>query len=121
MTYRHLVTKMGFLDILKEFAGETTIHGLAYMAQPKQSVFRKLTWALLFVIFLIYSTVQLKTAVDCKSTYLFFGRLDLFNGTLISECIINHCKFELSLLKENFWVLTLLKVWGIDNMIFWDM
>ena len=58
--------KMGFLDILKEFAGETTIHGLAYMAQSKQSVFRRLTWALLFVIFLIYSTFQLKTAVDCK-------------------------------------------------------
>ena len=57
---------MGFLDILKEFAGETTIHGLAYMAQSKQSVFRRLTWALLFVIFLIYSTFQLKTAVDCK-------------------------------------------------------
>ena len=59
-------TKMGFLDILKEFAGETTIHGLVYMAQSKQSIFRRLTWALLFVIFLIYSTFQLKTAVDCK-------------------------------------------------------
>ena len=61
-------TKMGFLDILKEFAGETTIHGLVYMAQSKQSIFRRLTWALLFVIFLIYSTFQLKTAVDCKFT-----------------------------------------------------
>ena len=59
-------TKMGFLDILKEFAEETTIHGLVFMAQSKQSVFRRLTWALLFVIFLIYSTFQMKTAIDCK-------------------------------------------------------
>ena len=58
---------MGLLNVLKDFAGGTSIHGLKYLAQTQLSTLTRVTWAYVFLTAIIYASYQLKLAVICKS------------------------------------------------------
>ena len=49
---------------LTEFAQETSIHGLSFVAQTSYSGFKRLTWFFLFLGSLMYAGLQLKTASE---------------------------------------------------------
>ena len=51
-------------DRLTEFAQETSIHGLSFVAQTSYSGFKRLTWFFLFLGSLMYAGLQLKTASE---------------------------------------------------------
>ena len=56
-------TKMAPLQLLKDFAEATSIHGLSFMVENKTSMAKRLTWFLLFLASVVYATLQLKTAI----------------------------------------------------------
>ena len=58
---------MGFLDVLKNFAAKTSIHGLSFIVDPKSSSLKKITWALIFIAAMVYATQQLRLAVICNN------------------------------------------------------
>ena len=51
-------------DRLTEFAQETSIHGLSFVAQTSYSGLKRLTWFFLFLGSLMYAGLQLKTASE---------------------------------------------------------
>ena len=57
---------MGLVDKLKDFANETSIHGVMFMAQTSASSGRRLLWTFLFIGSLMYAVIQMKAIVDCK-------------------------------------------------------
>ena len=57
---------MGLLQVLKDFAAGTSIHGLTFLVQPQLSVLKRITWALIFFGALIYAGYQLDKSVICK-------------------------------------------------------
>ena len=57
---------MGLLQVLKDFAGSTSIHGLTFMVQPQLSVAKRGAWAVVFLAALIYAGRQLNISVICK-------------------------------------------------------
>ena len=57
---------MGLLQVFKEFAAGTSIHGLTFLVQPHLSVLRRISWALIFIGALVYAGYQLNKSVICK-------------------------------------------------------
>ena len=57
---------MGLLQVLKDFAATTSIHGLTFLVQPQLSPVKKISWALIFIGALIYAGRQLNISVICK-------------------------------------------------------
>ena len=58
---------MAVLDVLKEFALKTSIHGLTFIAQPKLSTLTRVSWIYIFIAAMVYAGHELKLAVICKS------------------------------------------------------
>ena len=56
----------GLLDVLKDFAGGTSIHGLAYVVDNKKSVTTRLFWAIVFSSLIIYASIELRNSILCK-------------------------------------------------------
>ena len=65
-------SKMGLLQKLTDFANETSIHGVMFMAQSTSSKSRRILWTILFMGSLIYATIQIKSIVECKLWNLYF-------------------------------------------------
>ena len=65
-------SKMGLLQKLTDFANETSIHGVMFMAQSTSSTSRRILWTFLFFGSLIYATLQIKSIVECKLWNLYF-------------------------------------------------
>ena len=57
---------MGLLQVFKDFAAGTSIHGLTFLVQPQLSVVKRSSWALIFFGALIYAGYQLDKSVICK-------------------------------------------------------
>ena len=62
----YFFNEMGLLDVFREFAGGTSIHGLTFLVQPKSSKFTKISWALVIIGALVYASYQLNLSRICK-------------------------------------------------------
>ena len=56
----------GLLEVLKDFAGGTSIHGLAYVVDNKKSVKTRFFWAIVFSSLILYASIELRNSVLCK-------------------------------------------------------
>ena len=56
----------GLLEVLKDFAGGTSIHGLGYVVDSKKSVITRFFWAIVFSSLIIYASIELRNSVLCK-------------------------------------------------------
>jgi hypothetical protein len=84
---------MVVLQVLKEFAGATSIHGLAFIVDKRLSIFKRMAWSLIFTAAIMWASIQLQFAVTSKlrvdflkirlrlKNLLFFGFL--YIGSLI--------------------------------------
>ena len=54
--------------VLKEFCQNTSIHGLSSIVEAKNSLIKRIAWAVIFVISISYAGIQLKDNVDSKLT-----------------------------------------------------
>ena len=61
-TERKTLHWLNLPDRLTEFAQETSIHGLSFVAQTSYSGLKRLSWFFLFLGSLMYAGLQLKTA-----------------------------------------------------------
>jgi hypothetical protein len=62
------------LQVLKNFAGKTSIHGLGFVVDYRLSVFTRVTWALIFTAAIIWASIQLQFSVTCKLRVKFLGK-----------------------------------------------
>ena len=62
------------LQVLKNFAGKTSIHGLGFVVDYRLSVFTRVTWALIFLAAIIWASIQLQFSVTCKLSVKFLGK-----------------------------------------------
>ena len=74
---------MGLLYVFKDFAANTSIHGLTFLVQPQLSVLRKVSWACIFLAALIYAGRQLNLSFICK--FIFF--ILTVSKVLASVCV----------------------------------
>ena len=51
---------------LREFAGKTSIHGLAFLVSPKSSSRTKIIWAIAIVLPLTYASWELRESIISK-------------------------------------------------------
>ena len=61
-----LISNMVVLQVLKDFAAASSIHGLAFIVDTRLSVFRRVTWALIFTAAIMWASIQLQFAVTSK-------------------------------------------------------
>ena len=57
---------MSILQVLKDFAGGTSIHGLTFIVQPQLPIWKRVTWTLFFIAAMIYATVRLQIQIISK-------------------------------------------------------
>ena len=57
---------MVVLQVLKDFAGVTSIHGLAFIVDTRLSVSKRLAWSLIFTAAIMWASIQLQFAVTSK-------------------------------------------------------
>ena len=62
---------MVVLQVLREFAGGTSIHGFTFLVSPKTSTRTKIIWALLLVVAMMYATLEMRNSVISKYHYIF--------------------------------------------------
>ena len=84
---------MVVLQVLRDFAGASSIHGLAFIVDTRLSVFTRVAWSLIFTAAIMWASIQLQFAVTSKlrvdflkirlrhKNLLFFGFL--YIGSLI--------------------------------------
>ena len=84
---------MVVLQVLKDFAGATSIHGLGFIVNTRLSIFERVAWSLIFTAAIMWASIQLQFAVTSKlrvdflkiklrhKSLLFFGFL--YIGILI--------------------------------------
>ena len=56
----------GLLEVLKDFAGGTSIHGLAFVVDSKRSLKTRFFWAIVFSSLIIYASIELRNSILCK-------------------------------------------------------
>ena len=69
LEFQFPILEMGFLNILQEFAGGTSIHGFSFLVQPTSSIRAKIIWALCLVVAITYASVQMRLSVVGKYHY----------------------------------------------------
>ena len=99
-----VISNMVVLQVLKDFAAATSIHGLAFIVDIRLSVAKRVAWSLIFTAAIMWASIQLQFAVTSKlivdslrirlrhKSLLFFGFL--YIGILISiiQCnIVDVC------------------------------
>ena len=65
---------MRLLQVFKDFAASTSIHGLTFLVQDQLSLGRRASWGLIFIAALIYAGRQLNISVICMLWGKQFGR-----------------------------------------------
>ena len=55
---------------LKEFCQNTSVHGLAYVADDKSSWFKRLAWLAIFLVCFSYASITVKQSIDGEYTNL---------------------------------------------------
>ena len=58
--------EMGILQVLKDFAGGTSIHGFGYLVSPKSSSWTKIIWAISIFVAMMYATLEMRNSVNGK-------------------------------------------------------
>ena len=91
-----LNSNMVVLQVLKDFAGATSIHGLAFIVDIRLSVAKRVAWSLIFTAAIMWASIQLQFAVTSKlrvdflkmrlrqKNLLFFGFLYIGSPILIT-------------------------------------
>ena len=91
---------MVVLQVLKDFAGATSIHGLGFIVNTRLSIFERVAWSLIFTAAIMWASIQLQFAVTSKlildflkirlrhKSLLFFGFLYIGILILIIQCNI---------------------------------
>ena len=54
------------LQVLKDFAGATSIHGLVFIVDTRLSVSKRVAWSLIFTAAIMWASIQLQFAVTSK-------------------------------------------------------
>jgi hypothetical protein len=90
---------MVVLQVLKHFAGATSIHGLAFVVDSRLSIFKRVTWALIFTAAIMWASIQLHFAVTCKLRIKF---LKISNQFVASEPP-NICDLQNSFFYDSFY------------------
>ena len=57
---------MKLFENLTNFANNTSIHGLVYIAKKSSSATKQITWFVLFLLSMIYAGNQIAEEVKCK-------------------------------------------------------
>ena len=57
---------MVVLQVLKDFAGATSIHGLGFIVNTRLSIFERVAWSLIFTAAIMWASIQLQFAVTSK-------------------------------------------------------
>ena len=78
------------LQVLKDFAGATSIHGLAFIVDTRLSVFKRVTWALIFTAAIMWASIQLQFAVTSKLRVDFL-RIRLKHKSLLFFWFSSYC------------------------------
>ena len=66
--------RMGVFEALKDFAGQTSIHGFGYLVDRKSTVKTRCFWSLVLFTLIMYASLQLRIAVFCKFLYYKLGK-----------------------------------------------
>ena len=80
---------MVVLQVLKDFAGATSIHGLGFIVNTRLSSFERVAWSLIFTAAIMWASIQLQFAVTSKlrvpyaRIYGFFRILEKTSSELI--------------------------------------
>ena len=61
-----LISNMVVLQVLKDFAGATSIHGLGFIVNTRLSNFERVAWSLIFTAAIMWASIQLQFAVTSK-------------------------------------------------------
>ena len=61
---------MGILQVLRDFASGTSIHGLTFIVQPQLPIWKRVTWTLFFIAAMISATVRLRSAIISKHDFI---------------------------------------------------
>ena len=61
-----IIYNMVVLQVLKDFAGATSIHGLGFIVNTRLSIFERVAWSLIFTAAIMWASIQLHFAVTCK-------------------------------------------------------
>ena len=95
-----LTSNMVVLQVLKDFAGATSIHGLGFIVNTRLSIFERVAWSLIFTAAIMWASIQLQFAVTSKlrveflkirlrhKSLLIFGFLYIGILILIIQCNI---------------------------------
>ena len=62
---------MRLVENITTFAGETSIHGLKYIAKSSSTNAKRITWTFLFVGALMYALVEISHEVKSKLTLIY--------------------------------------------------
>ena len=57
---------MGVLNVLKEFALGTSIHGLKFVAESKLTTLKRTVWAFVFIGAMLYAVQEIRNSANCK-------------------------------------------------------
>ena len=89
---------MGFLNILQEFAGGTSIHGFTFLVRPTSSPLTKVIWAIAIVIALMYASAEMRNSVISKYPHK-LSTMKKKPSIIIKYVQINLLKFESPFLR----------------------
>ena len=81
---------MVVLQLLREFAGGTSIHGFGFLVSPKTSPRTKIIWAILLVIAMCYASMEMRNSVISKYHSPCLSPLDFWD----IECHSNFFQFQ---------------------------
>ena len=78
---------MVLVEKLSQFAKETTVHGIGYIAKSTLSLKKRMLWLFLLTAALTYAGLQIKSVVECKFLS-FFHKNESFHH------FFAHCSME---------------------------
>ena len=67
--FQFLTLEMVVLQVLRDFAGGTSIHGFTFLVRPTSSPLTKAIWAIAIVIALMYASAEMRNSVISKYHY----------------------------------------------------
>ena len=77
-----IIYNMVVLQVLKDFAGATSIHGLGFIVNTRLSIFERVAWSLIFTAAIMWASIQLQFAVTSKLRVDFL-RIRLMHKSLL--------------------------------------
>ena len=78
---------MVVLQVLKDFAAATSIHGLAFIVDIRLSVAKRVAWSLIFTAAIMWASIQLQFAVTSKLRVDFL-KIRLRHKNLLFFCLL---------------------------------